>query len=338
MTFTVPRQTLTLPLELVEIIIDFLSPDPKALRKACLVSRAWVPICRTHLFRRIVLHWCDNGVRRSNSLFSLLTHTPFIANYIRELSIHEGLISNHSRITFCFAHSLSLPKLLYCLPHLRLLEFRASALTHWSELSTELVHAVSHVATCSALDELILGSWNFSSQPKALDALLTAAAKNVKILALTDIVTPLVPEGYPGVVGPDDEVPGVVGVWFPSEELTLKSLSINDGAASMVPFCAHWFYMRPSARVRSLQLSCATHQSNISDLLRVLGESLEHLELDIRACTSCGLQTRETILISFQCMANGLLIFGATRDSRVYICGHRSTRSCYIRTVSLHHG
>lgn len=276
MSFEEPRNAL--PWELVELIIGFLRSDPKSLRQACLASRTWVPICRAHLFRRIVLHWCDDGTRRSNSLLNLLTHTPSIANYIRELSVHEGLISNGSHTTYCFARSSSLPKLLYLLPHLRLFEFRASTLTHWCELSGELMDAVLYAATCPGLIELALGSWNFSFQPQALDAVLAAAAKNVRILTLKDIVTPMVPEAYPRV-----GIVDVGSIQLPSEELALKSLRISDGATSMVPFCAQWFYMRPGARISCLHLSCATHQESISDLVRVLGTSLEELELNIQS-------------------------------------------------------
>ncbi|KAF9452959.1 hypothetical protein P691DRAFT_802814 [Macrolepiota fuliginosa MF-IS2] len=284
MSMSRKNKNLTLPLELVENSIDFLYADPKTLRSACLVSRAWVPICRAYIFRRIILHWCDDGARRSNSLYALLLKTPSLANYIRELSVHEGLISSeYSQITFCFAQSQSLPKLLHRLPRLRLFEFRASALTHWCELGAELDYAVLQIAKCPTLDELILGSWNFSSQPKALDAMLEAATKNVKALALTDIVTSVVPEDYSitTIQAPAARVPSA-REHHRSQSLAVKSLSVDDGEASFVPFCARWLHGRPSA-IRSLHLSCSTNQSSISNLLWVIGESLEHFELDIRA-------------------------------------------------------
>lgn len=269
----------TLPLELVENTINFLWSDPKTLRAACLVSKAWVSVCRTHLFRRIVLHWCDDGVRRSDFLYALLKKSPSIANYIRELSIHEGLISSsRAQIIFCFAKNLTLPKLLYLLPRLRLLEFRASALTHWSELSPELNRAILHVSKCSALDELILGSWNFTSWPDALEAVLAATAPTVKSLVLVDII----PANVPGEA--DSGVNEFV-VSSGGQRAALESLTINDSAAGLVPFCAGWFHVRPS-RVKSLQLSCSSDESSISALLQALGGTLQHLELDIRACMS----------------------------------------------------
>lgn len=321
-----PRKNLTLPLELVENSIDFLCGDPKALRAACLVSRSWVTICRAHLFRRIVLHWCDDGARRSDSLHSLLTKAPSVSNYIRELSIHEGLVSSeHAQVIFCFAHSTSLPKLLYLLPRLRLFEFRASALTHWCELNAELDHAVLHLAGSPALDELILGSWNFSSQPKALEALLAAAAKNVTTLALTDIVTSVIP-GESSVSVQINGVSAFRSFSAQEQRLAVRSLAINDGAASLVPFCARWFYTRPNA-IKRLQLSCSTNQTSISDLLRVLGESLEHLELDIRARTLWAeLRLGCRVLISFQCAKTDLSISDATRDCRACIYRHRNIR------------
>jgi hypothetical protein len=325
----------TLPWELVEIIIGFLRSDLKSLRQACLVSRTWVPICRAHLFRRIVLHWCDDGTRRSNSLLNLLTHAPSIANYIRELSVHEGLISNDSLFTYCFSRSSSLPKLLHLLPHLRLFEFRASSLTYWCELSGELMNAVLHAATCLGLNELILGSWDFSFQPKALDAVLAAAVKNVRALTLTDIVTPMVPETHSGVgiVGAGDTEP-------PSQEPALKTLSIKDGASSMVPFCAQWFYITPGARIRSLHLSCATHQESISDLFRVLGTSLEDLELNIHSGRfhESNHPIIQPLISYIKCLETNRLIFDVTRDSKNYAYEHLIIHRCYIEPILLHHG
>jgi hypothetical protein len=275
----------TLPLELVENIINFLSSDPRTLRATSLVSRAWVPVCRSRLFRRIVLHWCHDGLRRSDSLYSLLTRSPDIAMYVRKLSVHEGLISpERSQTTFCFAQSSSLPKLLHLLPKLRLLEFRASTLTHWCELSGELVNALLHAITsgCPLLDEVVFGSWNFASQPTALEALLNAVSRRVKTLVLTDIVTVVVPEDQHSAA---TRLTVTQHRLEPQRQMPLKFLTFNDGASSVLPFCSRWFNKRPAA-IRSVQLSCSTNQTNISTFLGVLGAQLEQLVLDIRTRTS----------------------------------------------------
>ncbi|KAJ3573987.1 hypothetical protein NP233_g2062 [Leucocoprinus birnbaumii] len=269
----------TLPLELVETVIAFLSSESKSLRAASLTSRTWVSICRAHLFRRIVLHWCDEGSRRSDSLYTLLTRNPRIAKYIHELSIHEGLISSkHSHITFCFAQSSTLPKLLPLLPQLHHIEFRASTLTPWCELNEELVHALMRtIATSSALKEVVLGSWNFASQLGALDALLTVIAKNATTLSLTDIATPFELAHSQALVARRY-----------SEHLqchaTLQSLVINEGEVSSLPFYTNWFLQKPT-RIRCLHLTCSTMQMNVSEFLSVLGELLEHLELNVRTGT-----------------------------------------------------
>ncbi len=298
-------------------MINFLCSDPKTLRAACLVSKAWVSLCRTHLFRRVVLHWCDDGKRRSDLLYGLLTRSPTIVNYIRELSIHEGLISSsHSQITFCFAKNLILPKLLHLFPRLRVFEFRASALTHWSELSPELNRAILHICRCPALDELILGSWNFTSWPDVLEAVLAATAQTVRSLVLVDIIPAVIPGEYTEA--------GSSKVYISSggRRSALESLTINDSAAGLVSFCAGWFHFQPNA-VKKLQLSCSSDEASISALLKALGESLQHLELDIRACTSrLELAFRIQILIYPQCTELGILTFDAIRSSKVCTSRH----------------
>ncbi|KAF5360800.1 hypothetical protein D9756_004672 [Leucocoprinus leucothites] len=271
--FVAPPSAPALPLELLETVLSFLYSDPKSLRAASLVSRAWVPICRVRLFRRIVLHWCDEGLRRSECLYSLLTRRPHIAKYIHELSIHEGLVSSkQSQVTSCFAQSTSLPQLLPLLPQLYLIEFRASTLTPWCELSGELVHALLHAITASStLTDVVLGSWNFTSEPRALDALLEAITQNAKSLVLTDIVAPFASTRRQAIRPYSG---------FDQRHAALQSLTINEGEASSLSFCTEWFRERPT-RIKSLQLSCSTMQTSISEFLGVLGESLEHLELNI---------------------------------------------------------
>ena len=87
------------PLEIEETILDFLAEDdPRhlALKMCSLVCQAFLPICRKHIFRTIVLNR-DYYKRSSSSSYSttstfesLLRETPEIADYIHNIQI-KGL-------------------------------------------------------------------------------------------------------------------------------------------------------------------------------------------------------------------------------------------------------
>ena len=75
-----------LPLEIEEMILDLLSEDDEvySASKTCsLVCKAFLHICRKHIFRSIVLNKV-NG-RKTRSFEQLLRETPEIADYIRKL-------------------------------------------------------------------------------------------------------------------------------------------------------------------------------------------------------------------------------------------------------------
>lgn len=60
------------PLEMIEIIVDFLRGDPHALSICSRVCKAWLTVCRDHLFGEIILHQ-----RNFNDFFGLLSSPQF---------------------------------------------------------------------------------------------------------------------------------------------------------------------------------------------------------------------------------------------------------------------
>ena len=105
-----------LPLEIEETILDFLAEDVEghsALKTCSLVCQAFLPICRKHVLRSIVLNQGDFEASPPYifAFERLLRETPEIADYIRKLdykiqpgdltspSIHESL-KRISRLEF----------------------------------------------------------------------------------------------------------------------------------------------------------------------------------------------------------------------------------------------
>ena len=86
------------PLEIEETIINLLAEDDdighSALKTCSLVCRAFLPICRKHIFESIAI---DDGVEVSSAtthaFARLLRETPEIAGYIRKLEYyyHDGI-------------------------------------------------------------------------------------------------------------------------------------------------------------------------------------------------------------------------------------------------------
>ena len=81
----------TFPLEIKEIILNLLAEDDKghsALKTCSLVCQAFLPICRKHIFRSIILN--DRNLTSpptTHAFECLLRESPEIADYIRKLDL-----------------------------------------------------------------------------------------------------------------------------------------------------------------------------------------------------------------------------------------------------------
>ncbi|KAK0482584.1 hypothetical protein IW261DRAFT_1468465 [Armillaria novae-zelandiae] len=75
-----------LPPELTDIIIDELSHDCPTLRTCSLISKAFLPRTRVHLFRHITLSLSSDSRR----FCDLLSIAPFVAPLVISLKIEEG--------------------------------------------------------------------------------------------------------------------------------------------------------------------------------------------------------------------------------------------------------
>ena len=138
------------PLKIEETILNHVGEIEKyqrhpTLKKCSLVCRAFLPICRKHIFRTIALHNYEREKSLIPAFERLLRETPEIADYIRDFdygirvedlnssSIQESLkrisklkflaIWNHNNLEFnwdndpirpALLHLLHLPTLTHC--------------------------------------------------------------------------------------------------------------------------------------------------------------------------------------------------------------------------------
>ena len=117
------------PLEIEETILDFLAEDDEghSTMKTCsLVCQAFLPICRKHIFRRIVLNNYNVVSSPATHVFIRLLHeTPEIADYIRELD-YTILIADFTILSI--QESLALKKI----SRLKFLTVRTTIGLSWS--------------------------------------------------------------------------------------------------------------------------------------------------------------------------------------------------------------
>lgn len=82
------------PLELFDIIIDFLHDDIITLRACSLVSREWVASSRLHLLRSVNLHHRTRkgtSITDCHRLYDLISTSPELSSFVKHLQAHGGL-------------------------------------------------------------------------------------------------------------------------------------------------------------------------------------------------------------------------------------------------------
>lgn len=88
-----PTMLLTLPVETIEHIFNFLADDPSSLFVCASTCHGLVPIARTWLWQEVALPLDQYGAcrhQRSKAFLGLLDSNPAIAHYIRSLILHPG--------------------------------------------------------------------------------------------------------------------------------------------------------------------------------------------------------------------------------------------------------
>ncbi|KAG6874863.1 hypothetical protein C0993_011886, partial [Termitomyces sp. T159_Od127] len=200
------RTMARLPQELVDQIIDHLHDDYPALTSCSLVSHAWRPSSLFHIFSRLSIKVTPSASPADlcRRLYHLLTSSPAICAYIRELDVLEGsqlgtqvaphaVLAGSSQSVVWVTTDRTLPHIFRRLTHLRRLDFAAqSATIHWSRMPPSARRAVRHMLALPSLTHLRLAFWHFAS-PADLAALL-AHCTHLHALTLANISFGPVPD------------------------------------------------------------------------------------------------------------------------------------------------
>ncbi|KAG5638216.1 hypothetical protein H0H81_001217 [Sphagnurus paluster] len=296
-----------LPQELVDHIIDHLYDDTLTLNSCSLVCHAWLPTSRLHLFSKISLK-VTPAVAPSElckRLHRLLTSSPYIIPYIRELDVLEGsplggaqaqaqavppaAQGGTARSTTWVTTERTFPHLLRTLTHLQRLEFGAQSTTlHWALLPPSLQSALHRVFSLRSLTFVRLRSWSFTHFGDL--AALLACCRNLQGLALA-CVSVSGDLGVPGVVfdipetdaeGDDDDDESSVRSAAgedeqPTSQCRLEFLTIEHVGSGQL---GHWLLSpRSTVDLRGLRELRIAHFHDLPAIERLLartGDSLEY--------------------------------------------------------------
>ena len=79
--------SLSLPPEILDLIIDHLHDEPTTLRACCLVSKSWIPRARIHFFNRVEFHSTGPTIESWTEAFPDPSNSP--AHYTRSLHLNN---------------------------------------------------------------------------------------------------------------------------------------------------------------------------------------------------------------------------------------------------------
>lgn len=285
MSFSEAYSPTRLPQELVDHIIDHLFDDSPTLKRCALVSQAWLPTSRLHLFAKVSLKATSPQQgpailqERCKRLHGILVRNPEIICNIRELEICEGSPLHHPYpdvqcSTTWVTTERTLMALFRMLTHVKRFDFAATSTMYWTLLPPTFQVALCNLLSLPTLTYVRLHSWLFPNFA-ALTSLLSHCG-NLKGFALssTTVCTDSGSEHDPLVVSEGRE-----------EAATLKPTSLEVLTLDFVTFSylEYWLLARNSLiniqSLRELRVAHFHDTSIVDKLLMAVGNSLEHFHL-----------------------------------------------------------
>jgi hypothetical protein len=178
-----------LPQELIDIILDNLHDDYRALHSCSLVCHSWLPTCHRHIFHHVVLLPTNKYVlyakhpikSYSQRLHRILFNSPYIANYIQQLKVYEGQFAKHED---WIRTDQTLPLVLRSLTNLKRIEFRR---LYWNDLPLDLRRSIGSVLELPSLTFIEIENAHFAGMDELVG--LLQRARRLTGLSLTNIST-----------------------------------------------------------------------------------------------------------------------------------------------------
>ena len=283
--------TIHLPQELVDHIIDHLHDDPLALKNCARVCRAWLPTSRLHFFAKISLKATSphNGPavpqERCKKLHAVLTQSPEIIYNIRELEICEGSPHHHHdhhpelSSTTWITTERTLTALFKMLTHLQRLDFSSTSTLYWKLLPPTFQSALWTLLSLSTLTYIRLHSWLFPDLSSLTSILTRCHNLNAFALSSTTISTAILNEGPTQL----DETPNLVQEDGTIEQVYPTRLEVLTLDYVTFGYLEYWL-LGPHSLIdikslRELRVSHFQDAVAIEKLLMTVDGSLEHFHL-----------------------------------------------------------
>ncbi|KAK0222720.1 hypothetical protein EDD85DRAFT_253204 [Armillaria nabsnona] len=299
------ESSLSVPQELVDFTLDFLHDDVPTLRACSLVSRAFLPCSRRHIYSNVFIVHIDEldssrkyagQLYRYQNLVALLEYSPHLAPLVTRFGIH----GNPQWMTDVLMYP-SLFTIIQSLRNLSHLEFIARSrgeFQFWARFPVDTHSFFLVVLRSLSLKTLILKGFLYIERDVHFEDVCNAAAANQALKHLSLLCC------YRGVETFQRHPP----IRPPLKGLpALKSLSISgDSASHKVAwmFFTKSLYSVSSIRRLSLQIHYQTNSSVIQSLLNEVQETLESFTLDI-----CPGKT-----MSFSTVSHSLACFPRRKD------------------------
>ncbi|KAK0214259.1 hypothetical protein EDD85DRAFT_253564 [Armillaria nabsnona] len=285
------HSSLSMPQELVDYTLDFLHDDVPTLRACSLVSRAFLPCSRHHIYSNVFIVRIGEldlfrkypaKLYQYQNLVALLEHSPYIAPLVTRFAIHgerTDWMEDLLRYTSLFPIIQSLRNL----SHLEFIVRSQECRVSFPETCSLFLATLRSLS----LKTLILNGIDFQYGGDFLfEDVFTAAAANpaLKHLSLVNCSTGVeMSEPYPPIRPPPSGLPA------------LESLSISGADNISWLFRTQSLYSISGIRRLFVQMTTVTPCSLIQSLLNEMQETLECFTLDINPrITTGGLRPEPT--------------------------------------------
>ncbi|KAK0196197.1 hypothetical protein F5146DRAFT_319546 [Armillaria mellea] len=273
------NSSISIPQELIEYIIDFLYDDIPTIRRCALVSCAFLPRSRYHIYSNVfIVHTAElhlfrkqyaGQLYRSPKLLGLLVRRPHIARLVTKFGMHAMSVP-----LFYEFMDTSFISIISLLPNLSHIEFVARGNQgSWKEVSITTHKPFVTVLRSCSLKTFIFNGISFR-MPRRFDDVFTAIANPaLKHLSLAcdsgadDICRPFAP-----ILPPMDGLPALLESLCISGAATTRNIKWLLSNQSM--------YNVRGIRRLSLQLCNKATSSLVQRLLGEMQETLEDFTLD----------------------------------------------------------
>jgi hypothetical protein len=143
--------SLTIPQDIIDNIIEAVGDDSRLLKKCALVSSSFLLPSRKHLFSNISLFRVDQACQQ---LHQLLVENPVIQSFVRSITISPDYRSSKSHLQLNRTSLIAILRLPFCC--LESFSINVWYPSNWNEFSSELKDALLTIIHSSTLKTLYL--------------------------------------------------------------------------------------------------------------------------------------------------------------------------------------